>query len=594
MSQDGIASPRLNGDTEPVMRQHDLSLDGARGGDVQHALLHALPVAVYTTDAAGHITFYNEAAAALWGTRPTLNSDQWCGSWRTYWPDGTPLPHDQCPMAVALKEKRDFIIGNGQEAVAEQPDGTRIPFVAFPSLLRDEAGEIVGALNMFVDISERKRNEEIAQRLASIVESSEDAIIAKTLEGIITSWNKSAERVFGYAAEEVIGKPITILVPADRQGEEEEILKRIRSGQRVEHFETVRQRKFGGLIDISLTVSPIRNSHGKILGVSKIARDITERKRAAEAARRAEEEVRDFVENASVGMHRVDADGIILWANRTEMEMLGFAREEYIGRHIADFHVDRPLIEDILRRLANRETLLNYEARLRCKEGSVRHVLINSNVLWDGDRFVHTRCFTRDITDRKASEAQIATLAREAEHRARNVLATVQATVQLSQSDTPQGLKQVIAGRIQALANVHTLFVKSRWAGAELRNLVTQELSPYCRDGDTRARIDGANVLLEPNAAQAIAVCLHELATNAAKHGALSSPEGRLHIAWSRAADGRLMIRWTETNGSLVAQPTRRGFGMRVMERMVQNPLKGEIRFEWPPEGLACEITVTD
>jgi PAS domain S-box-containing protein len=594
MSQDGIASPRLNGDTELVMRQHDLSLDGARGGDVQHALLHALPVAVYTTDAAGHITFYNEAAAALWGTRPTLNSDQWCGSWRTYWPDGTPLPHDQCPMAVALKEKRDFIIGNGQEAVAEQPDGTRIPFVAFPSLLRDEAGEVVGALNMFVDISERKRNEEIAQRLASIVESSEDAIIAKTLEGIITSWNKSAERVFGYAAEEVIGKPITILVPADRQGEEEEILKRIRSGQRVEHFETVRQRKFGGLIDISLTVSPIRNSHGKILGVSKIARDITERKRAAEAARRAEEEVRDFVENASVGMHRVDADGIILWANRTEMEMLGFAREEYIGRHIADFHVDRPLIEDILRRLANRETLLNYEARLRCKEGSVRHVLINSNVLWDGDRFVHTRCFTRDITDRKASEAQIATLAREAEHRARNVLATVQATVQLSQSDTPQGLKQVIAGRIQALANVHTLFVKSRWAGAELRNLVTQELSPYCRDGDTRARIDGANVLLEPNAAQAIAVCLHELATNAAKHGALSSPEGRLHIAWSRAADGRLMIRWTETNGSLVAQPTRRGFGMRVMERMVQNPLKGEIRFEWPPEGLACEITVTD
>jgi PAS domain S-box-containing protein len=594
MSQDGIALPRLNGDTEPVMRQRGLSLDRARGGDVQHALLHALPVAVYTTDAAGHITFYNEAAAALWGTRPTLNSDQWCGSWRTYWPDGTPLPHDQCPMAVALKERRDFIIGNGQEAVAEQPDGTRIPFVAFPSLLRDEAGEIVGALNMFVDISERKRNEEIAQRLASIVESSEDAIVGKTLEGIITSWNKSAERVFGYAAEEVIGKPITILVPADRQGEEEEILKRIRSGQRVEHFETVRQRKFGGLIDISLTVSPIRNSHGKILGVSKIARDITERKRAAEAARRAEEEVRDFVENASVGMHRVDADGIILWANRTEMEMLGFAREEYIGRHIADFHVDRPLIEDILRRLANRETLLNYEARLRCKEGSVRHVLINSNVLWDGDRFVHTRCFTRDITDRKASEAQIATLAREAEHRARNVLATVQATVQLSQSDTPQGLKQVIAGRIQALANVHTLFVKSRWAGAELRNLVTQELSPYCRDGDTRARIDGANVLLEPNAAQAIAVCLHELATNAAKHGALSSPEGRLHIAWSRAADGRLMIRWTETNGSLVAQPTRRGFGMRVMERMVQNPLKGEIRFEWPPEGLACEITVTD
>jgi len=591
MSQDGIALPRLSGNSEPVMRQPDLALDGARGGNVQHELLHALPVAVYTTDTAGHITFYNEAAAALWGTRPTLNNDQWCGSWRMYRPDGTPLPHDECPMAVALKEKRDFI-GNGQEAVAEQPDGTRIPFMAFPSLLRDAAGEVVGALNMFVDISERKRGEELAQRLASIVESSEDAIIGKNFDGIITSWNKSAERLFGYGTEEVIGKPVTILMPADRQGEEEAILKRIRSGQRVEHFETVRQRKYGGLIDISLTISPIRNSFGKIIGASKIARDITERKRAAEAARRAEQEFRDFVENVSVGMHSIDADGIIVWANRTEMEMLGFTREEYIGRHIAEFHVERPLVEDILQRLTNRETPLNYEARLRCKDGSVRHVLINSNVLWDGDRLVHTRCFTRDITDRKQSEAEIATLAREAEHRAKNVLATVQATVHLTQSDTVEGLKRAIAGRIQALANVHTLFVKSRWAGAELRNLVTQELAPYCRDGDTRARIDGAHVLLDPSAAQAIAVCLHELATNAAKYGALSSSEGRVHIEWSRATDSRLILRWTEANGPLVAQPTRRGFGMRVMERMVQGPLNGEIRFEWLPEGLACEIAL--
>jgi PAS domain S-box-containing protein len=494
-------------------------------------------------------------------------------------------------MAVALKGKRDFT-GNGQEAVAERPDGTRIPFMAFPSLLRDAAGEVVGALNMFVDISERKRSEEIAQRLASIVESSDDAIIGKTLDGIITSWNKSAERLFGYGAEEVIGRSITILIPADRQGEEESILKRIRSGQRVEHFETVRKRKYGGLIDISLTISPIKNSQGKIIGASKIARDITERKRAAEAARRAEQEFRDFAENASVGMHSVDADGIIVWANRTEMEMLGYTREEYIGHHIAEFHVDRPLIEDILQRVANRETLLNYEAQLRCKDGSVRHVLINSNVLWDRDRFIHTRCFTRDITDRKESEAEIATLAREAEHRAKNVLATVQATVHLSQSDTVEGLKRAITGRIQALANVHTLFVKSRWAGAELRNLATQELSPYCRDGDMRASIEGANVLLEPNAAQAIAVCLHELATNAAKYGALSSPEGRVHIAWSRATNSQLILRWTEANGPPVVQPTRRGFGMRVVERMIQGPLKGEIRFEWLPQGLVCEITL--
>jgi PAS domain S-box-containing protein len=159
----------------------------------------------------------------------------------------------------------------------------------------------------------------------------------------------------------------------------------------------------GRSIEISLTVSPIRNPQGKIVGASEIARDISERKRSEEASRRVEQEFRDFVENASVGMHWVGADGIILWANRTEMEMLGFTREEYISHHIAEFHMDQPVIEDILQRLTNRETINNYEARMRCKDGSTRHVLLNSNVLWEGDKFVHTRCFT--ATSRSASRA---------------------------------------------------------------------------------------------------------------------------------------------------------------------------------------------
>ncbi len=430
------------------------------------------------------------------------------------------------------------------------------------------------------------------QRNASIVDSSDDAIIGKNLDGIITSWNKGAERVFGYAAEEVIGKPVTILIPPGCQEEEAAIIDRIRHGQRVEHFETVRLGKHGNLIEISLTVSPVKNAQGTIIGASKIARDITERKRAEETSRRAEQELRDFLENASVGMHWVGPDGIILWANRTELDMLGFTREEYIGRHIAEFHADQPVIEDILHRLSSRDTLSNYEARLRCKDNSIRHVLINSNVLWDGDKFVHTRCFTRDITERKRSEAQIAILAREAEHRAKNVLATVQATVHLTQSDTPEGLKHAIEGRIQALANVHSLFVESRWTGAELRSLVTQELSPYCQGGEARVRIDGPDLLLEPNTAQTIAVTLHELATNAAKYGALSVPNGRVQIEWSRAADGRLVLRWTETGGPLVKPPTRQGFGTRVMERMIRSLLNGELRFDWRAEGLTCEIAL--
>jgi PAS domain S-box-containing protein len=305
-----------------------------------------------------------------------------------------------------------------------------------------------------------------------------------------------------------------------------------------------------------------------------------------------ERELRDFLENASVGMHWVGPDGIVLWANRTEMEMLGFTPEEYIGHHISEFHADQAVIEDILRRLTNGETLCNYEARLRCKDGSVRHVLINSNVLWDEDKFIHTRCFTRDITDRKQTEQQIAMLAREAEHRAKNVLATVQATVHLSQADTAEGLKQAIEGRIRALANVHKLFVESRWNGAGLRTLVEEELAGYAPEPDGRVHIAGPNLLLEPDTAQAIAVALHELATNAAKYGAFSTNDGKIHVEWSRAADGRLVLHWRETGGPPVKPPTRRGFGSRVMESIIANQLKGETHFDWHAEGLACEISL--
>ena len=181
-------------------------------------------------------------------------------------------------------------------------------------------------------------------------------------------------------------------------------------------------------------------------------------------------------------------------------------------------------------------------------------------------------------------------LAREAEHRTKNILATVQATVNLSHSDTTDGLKRAIEGRIQALANVHSLFVKSRWDGAELSSIVTQELAPYLGSGEARARIDGPQVWLPTNSAQAIAMTLHELSTNAAKYGSLSVPEGRLSVKWSRASDGQLTLHWTESSGPPTKKPTRRGFGMSAIEQMICQ--EGEIRLDWRAEGLACEIVL--
>jgi PAS domain S-box-containing protein len=181
-------------------------------------------------------------------------------------------------MAIAIREKRAV---RGMEAIAERPDGTRIPFEPYPTPIFDSSGALIGAVNMLIDLTERKRTEEVKQRLATTVEFSDDAIISKNLQGIIQTWNRGAEHIFGYATHEAIGQSVERpLTPPDRRNEEPEILNRIRRGQRVDSYETVRRRKDGSLINISLTVSPIIDGQGKIIGASKIARDITERRRA--------------------------------------------------------------------------------------------------------------------------------------------------------------------------------------------------------------------------------------------------------------------------------------------------------------------------
>jgi len=227
--------------------------------------------------AEGRITFYNKAAADLWGCRPELGSDRWCGSWRLYWPDGLRLPHDECPMAVALKEGRAV---RGTEAMAERPDGTRVRFLPYPTPLYDAAGRLTGAINLLVDLTDRCQAEAMSARLAAIVASSDDAIISKTLDGKITSWNVRATRIFGYEESEMIGQSILRIIPPELHKEEMRILACLRRGERVDHYETVRVAKDGRRIDISLTVSPLRDNAGKVVGASKVARDITERKQS--------------------------------------------------------------------------------------------------------------------------------------------------------------------------------------------------------------------------------------------------------------------------------------------------------------------------
>jgi PAS domain S-box-containing protein len=205
------------------------------------------------------------------------------------------------------------------ETVRRTKDGRRIPVSLTISPVRDDQGNIIGASTIAHDISLRVQRDELRVRLAAIVQSSDDAIVSKTLDGVITSWNQGAERLFGYTAAEAIGQPIFLIVPEDRKAEEEDVLARLRRGERIDHFETVRQAKDGGRIPISLTVSPVRDDRGNIIGASKVARDISDRVRMREMLQRAHDELEALVAQRTAQLrdemerrHRIEHDRVEL------------------------------------------------------------------------------------------------------------------------------------------------------------------------------------------------------------------------------------------------------------------------------------------
>ena len=379
-------------------------------------------------------------------------------------------------MAIAVKEKRAV---RGMDAVAERPDGTRVPFMPYPDPIFDASGKLVGAVNMLVDTTGRKEAEELKQRMATIVRFSDDAIISKNLQGIIETWNAGAERIFGYTADEAIGKSVTLLMPPDRLNEEPEILRRIRNAERIEHYETVRQRKDGTLIDVSLSVSPIFDADGKVVGASKIARDITERRK---------------------------------------------------GQELRELHF------------------------------------------------------------------------REMDHRIRNLFALAASVVTLSakSAQTPQDMASVARNRLAALARAHALTLP-KWTSASegteqattLHALIRAVLSPYEETGlARRAVICGPDISIGPRIVNSFALALHEFATNAAKYGALSAPEGRIKIACTEANDLFSLI-WMERGGPRVpGQSEREGFGSQLARTAVVHQLGGEFSREWNADGLIIRLSV--
>lgn len=375
------------------------------------SLLESLPVAIYTCDKNGYITFFNSQAASLWGRMPEIGKDLWCGSWKIYKPDGKILPLDECPMAIALKTGE---VVEGYEIIIERPDGSRVSVVPHPKPLYDEEGRIAGAVNMLIDISRRKIDEEKSARLSAVVESSVAAIISKTLEGIVTSWNPAAERIFGYTQEEMVGKSITRIIPHDRLEEEASILASMAKGEKIEHHETKRITRDNKLIDIVLTISPIKDESGKVIGASKIARDITRSKEIQKIVRESQERLRMAVESINLGTWQYDPiTQELSWSDecRKIYELPGDVPVNYSLFLRLVYHEDLDYVQKEIEKALMREGDGRYDIEfriLRYGNGEQRWVRSKGKVYFDQmknpERFIGT---VLDITDDKNAKNEL-------------------------------------------------------------------------------------------------------------------------------------------------------------------------------------------
>lgn len=392
-------------------------------------LVQALPAAVYTTDAAGQIDLVNDGAIELWGRRPEPG-ERWCGSYRLFDLDGRPIPHHECPMALVLRHGEQ---SPPRELLIERPDGTRRHVLVHPEPLY-QGDRLVGAVNMAVDLTEPRRAEETRAILAAIVESSDDAIVSKTLDGIIQSWNDGACRLFGYTAEEAIGKSIALIVPPELMDEERTILDRLGRGEPIDHFETQRVAKDGTRREISLTISPIRDRHGRVIGASKVARDIRERRRAERALQASENRFRRLADSAPVLIWICDRDGNGTWFNRPRLDLVGRTLQEELGTGWLDrIHPedrDRYREELVEACRACREVVLEY--RLLRHDGAYRWMLDHGVPLTDANgNFEGYIGSGIDITDRRRMEDEL----RISESRFRTLANAVPALVWATRPD---------------------------------------------------------------------------------------------------------------------------------------------------------------
>jgi PAS domain S-box-containing protein len=435
--------------------------------------------------------------------------------------------------------------------------------------------------------------------LAAIVESSDDAIVGKNLDGIVTSWNPAAARLFGYTADEMIGHHISLLAAPGREDEMPAILERIRRGAKVDRHATVRRRKDGSLVDVSLTVSPIRDESGRLIGASKIARDITQYKRAEARLRASEERFRHLANAVPDIVWTADPDGRITFASDRWFDYCGIKPEQNV-RNWSEL-VLHP--EDRERCIAQWTKALRegseyeIEVRNRRHDGEYRWFLTRASPIRDATgRITDWFGSTTDIHDRKLAEERQQMLAAELSHRVKNLLTVIQILAERTgeRAASVDSFLEAFRGRLQALNAAQAALIASGWHGASLAGLVRAALGPHLGEG-SRIDVDVEDLTIGPAVAQTVALALHELGTNATKYGALSSPAGRVTLTARVAAGERceeLRIDWRENGGPPVQEPETFGFGTTMLSKAAAYQHQGRAELIWQESGLVCRLNL--
>jgi len=458
------------------------------------------------------------------------------------------------------------------------------------------------------------------QRLAAIVESSDDGIISFDLEGRIATWNGGAQRLLGYSAEEMVGKPLAILVPKDREREEIENMERVRRGELVGHYKTQRRRKDGTIVDVSLSVSPIKDAAGTIIGASKIARDITahERVQKSQAAlyqftdrlfrAGSIEDIYNAALDAIIRALGCERASILIFDDVGVMKFVAWRGLSDDYRRAVEGHspwkrdtkdpepivvedIDTSELEPALKATVKGEGI----GALAFIPLTAKGQLIGKFMTYYEGAHEFTDCemelavtIARQLgfsIERLRAEEGKQLLLKESAHRVKNTLATVQAIAAQTMRDARPASLEAFRARLRALGEAHDLLTSENWHEAPLGEVVRRALKPF---GD-RFIIEGSELYLPAQASLVLTMCLHELATNAAKYGALSNGIGNVHVAWTVAGEGTLLT-WLEVGGPPVAAPQRKGFGSLLIEQS----FRGEQQscFDYRPTGLICALAL--